>query len=74
MIGMVPGRLGQMADSVDDHQRPFPAVRLVGTADPAVLELPCRKIGCKPSLNVGIRHRFFALLRSSCSLLRFIGH
>src|SRR5471032_1969877 len=37
-----------MADRVDDHQRRFPAARLVLAPDPAVLEIPGRQFGLQP--------------------------
>ena len=41
-IGMVIGRLGDVADRVHQHERRRPAVGLVDAADPAVLVLPAR--------------------------------
>src|SRR5262249_2996232 len=39
-VGVVVGGLAQVADSVDEHQRRRPAVRVVLAADPTVLQKP----------------------------------
>ncbi len=51
---MMPCRLGQMADGVDDHQRALPAMRAVGAPDPALLEPPVTQRAGEASLHLRI--------------------
>ena len=63
-VGVVPSRLGQMADGVDHHQRALPARRLVCAPDPAVLAAS-RPEGC--SVSQALTSASPSLVRVLCS-------
>jgi hypothetical protein len=52
---MMPGRLGEMTDRIDHHQRAFPTVGAIFAADPAILQVPMGQIALEPLLNLLIR-------------------
>ena len=56
-VGVVPGRLAQVADSVDGHQRHRPAVGVVLAPQPAVFQVPAGQAQLRQAgldLGVGI--------------------
>ena len=58
----MPRGLGEMAHRVDDHQRALPAGRLVGAADPPILQPPRRQLGFQPCLHSRLVESSFASL------------
>src|SRR5258708_18128778 len=54
-IRMMPGGLREMADRVDQHERPFPAVRAILSPDPAALQVPVRQVTLESLLDLCIR-------------------
>ncbi len=70
---MMPGRFCQMADGVDDHQRAFPAMRLVFAPDPAVLVAPFRQFLRQPLDDFGLRIGLVLDPVAHCNLPRVDG-
>src|ERR1700735_3248911 len=65
-IRMVPSGFGKMTNSVDHHERAFPAIGAIFAADPTVFEIPVRQAAFQSllylfvgigSLIVGFGHR-----------------
>src|SRR5689334_23684235 len=53
-IGMVPGRLGEVAYRIDDHQCALPTVGAIFAANPTVFQVPVGQIALEPRLNLFI--------------------
>ena len=66
---MMPGGFGEMADSVDHHQRSLPGMGAKGAANPAFLVTPMRQIARESGDDV--RLGVSGLIHIWCSLPRF---
>src|SRR5581483_213202 len=67
-VGMVPGRLGEMADAVDHHQCALPAIGAELPPDPAILEIPVRQLLLEPLLDLCIAIGAFGRCHQTCLL------